>query len=339
MTGTGTMKTRTIGSGVPGGGLAVSAIGLGCMVMPGFYGAGSEEESLATLRRAGDIGMTFLDTSDLYGFGKNEELIARAIAGRRADYVIATKFGNVRDRDGKPAVNGRPEYVRQACDASLKRLGIDVIDLYYQHRVDPAVPIEDTVGAMAGLVAAGKVRFLGLSEAAPDTVRRAHRVHPIAALQSEYSLWTRDDEDDLLPLCAELGIGYVAYSPLGRGMFGGGVTGEESIGEGDRRRSHPRFQGENLKSNLKLLEPVQRIAEARGAGCSAAQVALAWLLAQGGHIVPIPGTRRISHLESNAAAADLDLTANEIAAIDRAVPRGAAKGERYPADAMKLVRG
>lgn len=327
------MKRRKLGTQ----GLEVPAIGLGCMVMPGFYSPGNEEECIATLQRAADIGVNFLDTSDLYGFGKNEELIARAISGRRGDYIIATKFGNVRDAEGKPTVNGRPEYVQQACDASLKRLGVDEVELYYQHRVDPEVPIEETVGAMAKLVEQGKTKYLGLSEAAPETIRRAHAVHPITALQSEYSLWTREDEGDVLPLCAELGIGYVAYSPLGRGIFGGDIKSEDSLSETDRRRDHPRFQGENLKNNLKLVAPVTDIAEARG--CHPAQIAIAWILSRGDQIVPIPGTRRIDHLESNATAADIDLTKDELEKLDDALPTGATVGTRYPAGAMKWLKG
>lgn len=327
-----TMKMRRLGSE----GLEVSAIGLGCMVMPGFYTPGNEDECLATLHRAADIGVNFLDSSDLYGFGKNEEFLGRAITGRRNDFIIATKFGNVRDADGNPDVDGRPDYVFQACDASLKRLGLDEVDLYYQHRVDPKVPIEETVGAMADLVKQGKTKYLGLSEAAPDTIRRAHSVHPITVLQSEYSLWTREDEDDLLPLCAELGIGYVAYSPLGRGIFGGDIKGEESLSETDRRRDHPRFQGENLENNLKLVAPVIKISEAKG--CSPAQIALAWILSRGDQIVPIPGTRRIDHLESNAAAVNIDLTKDELEALDGALPPGAAAGTRYPAGGMKWLK-
>ena len=307
------------------------------MVMPGFYSPGSEEECIATLHHAADIGVNFLDSSDLYGFGKNEELLGRAIKGRRDDYIIATKFGNVRDADGNPDVDGRPEYVFEACDASLQRLGLEEVDLYYQHRVDPKVPIEETVGAMAELVKQGKTRYLGLSEAAPDTLRRAHAVHPITVLQSEYSLWTREDEEDLLPLCAELGIGYVAYSPLGRGIFGGEIKGEESFSETDRRRDHPRFQGENLEKNLKLVAPVTEIAEARE--CHPAQIAIAWLLSRGEHIVPIPGTRRIDHLDSNAAAVDIELSADELATLDIALPAGSTAGTRYPAGAMKMLKG
>jgi aryl-alcohol dehydrogenase-like predicted oxidoreductase len=317
------------------GALEVPAIGLGCMVMPGFYFPGSEEQSLATLARAAEIGCNFLDTSDLYGNGANEKLLARALKGRRDDYIVATKFGNVRRPDGTPDVDGRPEYVTRACDASLARLGIDCIDLYYQHRVDDKVPIEDTVGAMKRLVERGKVRHLGLSEAAPQTIRRAQRVHPIAALQTEYSLWTRDVEAEILPLCRELGIGFVAYSPLGRGVFGGEISGSASLPEGDRRRDHPRFQGGNLETNLALVEPVRRLAQAKGR--TPAQIALAWLLARGPDIVPIPGTRRIEHLEANAAAVDIALSPAEIAQLDAACPPGAAQGTRYPAGQMKRL--
>ena len=323
------MKTRKLGD------LEVSAIGLGCMVMPGFYGPGDEDQSIATLHRAGDMGLNFLDTSDMYGAGKNEELVGRAIAGRRGDYVIGSKFGNIRTADGGTDVDGRPEYVTQACAASLKRLGVDVIDLYYQHRVDPKVPIEETVGAMTRLVEQGKVRHLGLSEAPPEVIRRAHAVHPIAALQTEYSLWTRDAEAELLPLCAELGIGYVSYSPLGRGIFGGAISGADSLAEGDRRRAHPRFQGDNLSANLKLVEPVRDMAATKG--CQPAQLALAWVLSRGDHVVPIPGTRRRDHLEANAAALDIALTDEDLAALDAACPPGATQGTRYPAGAMKAV--
>ena len=325
------MKARRLGSG----GFEVSAIGLGCMVMPGFYFPGNEADSIATLRHAAEIGVTHLDTSDFYGAGKNEELISRAIAGKRDAYTIASKFGNSRTPEGKPTVDGRPEYVVEACDASLRRLGIDTIDLYYQHRHDPDVPIEDTVGAMARLIEAGKVRYLGLCEIDPDIIRRAQATHPITALQMEYSLWTRDAEIELLALCRELGIGFVAYSPLGRGMFGGTISGADSLPEGDRRRDHPRFQDENLAANLKLVEPVREMAAAKG--CQPAHIALAWLLAQGDDIVPIPGTRRTDHLEANAAAVDMELTADEVAALSAAIPRGATAGDRYPAGAMKLV--
>jgi len=323
------MKHRKLGT------LETPAIGLGCMVMPGFYFPGSEEESIATLHRAADLGANFIDTADAYGNGRNEELVGRALKGRRNDYLVATKFGNVWRPEADYDVDGRPEYVAAACEASLKRLGIETIDLYYLHRVDAKVAIEDTVGAMARLVEQGKVRHLGLSEAAPRTIRRAHAVHPIAALQTEYSLWTRDAESEILPLCRELGIGYVAYSPLGRGIFGGAIEGPGSLAEGDRRKAHPRFQAENLHANVALVEPVKRIAAARG--CTPAQVALAWLLAKGDDIVPIPGTRRIDHLEANAAATDVALTAGELAALDAACPPGAARGPRYPASAMEKL--
>ena len=325
------MKSRKLGASD----LDVPVIGLGCMVMPGFYSPGSEADAIATLHRAAEIGVTHLDSSDLYGAGKNEELLGRAIKGKRDSYIIATKFGNVRGPDGKPAINGRPDYVQQACEASLKRLDIDVIDLYYQHRVDTSVAIEETVGAMARLVEQGKVRHLGMSEAAPETLRRGHAAHPIAALQTEYSLWSRDVEAHMLPLTKELGIGFVAYSPLGRGMFGGDVTGAESLADGDRRRDHPRFQGENLKRNLKLLKPVRDLAATRG--CSPAQIALAWLLSRGGHVFAIPGTQRVKHLESNAAVADIQLSAQEIAGLDAAIPPGAAEGTRYPAGQMAVI--
>lgn len=325
------MKKRRLGNSD----LEVSAIGLGCMVMPGFYAPGEKAQSIATIHRAAEIGVTFLDTSDAYGQGKNEELIGRGIAGRRNEYVIGSKFGNIRLPDGKPGADGRPKYVAQACEASLRRLGIDVIDLYYQHRVDLKVPIEDTVGAMARLVERGLVRYLGLSEAAPATVRRAHATHPITALQTEYSLWTRDAEAELMPLCVELGIGYVAYSPLGRGIFGGEVTGPDSLVEGDRRRDHPRFQGANLEHNVKLVEPVRQMASAKR--CAPAQIALAWVLAKGEHIVPIPGTRRQDHLESNAAALDIVLDPDDIALLNEAVPANAAAGTRYPPGGMKQV--
>ena len=326
------MKQRKLGAD----GLDVPAIGLGCMVMPGFYNPGDEAQSIATLHHAADIGVTFIDTSDAYGQGKNEDLVGRGIKGRRDDYIVATKFGNIRDADGKPTVDGRPEYVAEACDKSLGRLGIDVIDLYYQHRVDPSVPIEDTVGAMSRLIEAGKVRHLGLSEAAPETVRRANATHPIAALQTEYSLWTRMAEDEMLGLCKDLNIAYVAYSPLGRGMFGGDITGSDSLADGDRRANHPRFKEENLDSNLKLVEPVRALAAEKG--CTPAQVALAWVLAKGDHIIPIPGTRTHKHLEENAAAADLDLSPDEVDALDAAIPPDATEGERYPPGAMKHLQ-
>jgi len=325
------MKKRKLGA------LEVPAIGFGCMVLPGFYFAGSDEQAIATLRRAADIGVNFLDTADAYGAGKNEELVGRAIKGQRERYIIATKFGNVWKPGLDYDVCGRPDYVAQACDESLKRLGIERIDLYYQHRVDPKVPIEETVGAMARLVEQGKVRYLGLSEASPQTIRRAHKVHPITALQTEYSLWTREAEAEILPLCRELGIGYVAYSPLGRGIFGGEIHGADSLAENDRRKAHPRFQGENLAANVRLAEAVA--AAARRKGCSPAQLALAWLLHRGEDIVPIPGTRRADHLEANAAAADIALSADELATLDAACPIGAARGTRYPAGAMSKLNG
>jgi len=325
------MKTRRLGSSE----LEVPVIGLGCMVMPGFYSPGSEAEAIATLHRAAEIGVNFLDTSDLYGFGKNEQLIARAIAGRRDDYIIASKFGNVKTADGKAAIDGRPAYVQQACEASLQRLQIDVIDLYYQHRVDTTVPIEDTVGAMARLIEQGKVRAIGLSEAAEDTLRRGHATYPIAALQTEYSLWSREVEQHMLPLTAELGIGFVAYSPLGRGIFGGAIDSADSLAEGDRRRDHPRFQGDNLAHNLGVIEPVKALAAAKGR--SPAEIALAWALARGEHVVAIPGTQRIDHLEANAAAAEIVLSADEIAELDAAIPPGAAQGARYPAAHMAAL--
>ena len=325
------MRKRKLGT------LEVPAIGFGCMVLPGFYFAGSEEQAIATLRRAADIGVNFLDTADAYGNGRNEELVGRAIKGRRAHYLIATKFGNVWKPNADYDVDGRPEYVVKACEASLGRLGVETIDLYYQHRVDPRVPIEDTVGAMAKLVAQGKVRHIGLSEAAPQTIRRAHKVHPISALQTEYSLWTRDAEAEILPLCRELGIGYVAYSPLGRGAFGGEIRGAQSLAENDRRKAHPRFQGDNLAANLKLVEAVGALAKQKA--CTPAQLALAWLLAKGEHIVPIPGTRRVDHLEANAAAADIRLSREEVAALEAVCPVGAAQGPRYPAGAMAKLNG
>lgn len=320
------MQTRSLGSQ----GLTVSAEGLGCMGMSEFYGVPDESEAIATIQRALDLGVTFFDTADIYGPFTNEQLVGRALAGHRDEVVIATKFGNVRGADGSwLGVNGRPEYVRQACDASLQRLGVDYIDLYYQHRVDTSTPIEETVGAMAELVAAGKVRFLGLSEAAPQTIRRAHAVHPITALQTEYSLWSRDPELEILPTVRELGIGFVAYSPLGRGFFTGRFRSAEQIAadERDYRRTHPRFQGENFARNLALLQRIEEIA--REKGVKPAQLALAWVLHQGQDIVPIPGTKHPQYLEENVAAAEIELSAEDLERIDAAAPHGAAAGERY----------
>jgi aryl-alcohol dehydrogenase-like predicted oxidoreductase len=312
-----------------GQGLEVSAIGLGCMGMSEFYGARDEEEALTTLARALDLGVTFLDTADMYGPFTNEKLVGRAIRDRRDEVVLATKFGNVRGEQGERlGIRGDADYVRQACDASLERLGVEHIDLYYQHRVDRETPIEETVGAMAELVEAGKVRHLGLSEASAETIRRAHAVHPITALQSEYSLWTRDPEDEIFPTIRELGIGFVAYSPLGRGFLSGRITSVDDLDPDDFRRSNPRFQGENFGRNLELVERVREIAEEKGATPS--QLALAWVLAQGEDIVPIPGTKRVRYLEENAAAAGVELTDDELARIEAAFPKGATAGERYP---------
>ncbi len=308
-------------------GLRVGRQGLGCMGMSEFYGAGDDTESIATIHRALDLGVTLLDTADMYGPFTNEQLVGRAIAGRRDEVVLATKFGNVRDPENpaKRSINGRPEYVRQACDASLARLGVDHIDLYYQHRVDRDTPIEDTVGAMAELVAAGKVRYLGLSEAAAATIRRAHAVHPISALQTEYSIWTRDPEAEILPTTRELGIGFVPYSPLGRGFLTGAVRSVDQLEEGDFRRFNPRFQGDNLEANIRIVEVVDRVAKAVGA--TPAQVALAWIYAQGDDLVPIPGTKRRTYLEENVGALDVKLSAEQLAELDGV---GTASGDRYP---------
>jgi aryl-alcohol dehydrogenase-like predicted oxidoreductase len=307
------------------------------MGMSEFYGDGDEAESIATIQRALDLGCTFLDTADMYGPYKNEELVGRAIKGRRKEVVLATKFGIVRDpvNNMVRSISGKPDYVRQACDASLKRLGVDVIDLYYQHRVDPGTPIEETVGALAELVRAGKVRYLGLSEAGVETLRRAHTIHPIAALQSEYSLWSRDPEDGVLACCRELGIGFVAYSPLGRGFLSGEIKRFDDLAANDYRRFSPRFQGDNFAKNLALVERIKQIAAAKR--CTPSQLALAWALAQGDDIVPIPGTKRRKYLEENLAAADLALSAAELARIDEVSPKGAAAGQRYPEAMMQFV--
>ncbi len=325
------MKTRTLGQG-----LVVSAEGLGCMGMSQSYGPADETESIATIHRALDLGVSFLDTADMYGPFVNEQLVGRAIGRRRDEVVLATKFGNERRADGTFAgVNGHPDYVRTACDASLERLGVDVIDLYYQHRVDTTVAVEETWGAMSELVTAGKVRHLGISEAAPATIRRAHRVHPVTALQSEYSLFTRDPEDQILATVRELGIGFVAYSPLGRGFLSGTITSPDQFSAGDFRRFSPRFQPENFDRNLAVVDKVAELAEK--AGVTPSQLALAWVLAQGSDIVPIPGTKRRTFLEENVAALDVELTAGDLAAIEDVAPKGVTTGDRYPAEHMARV--
>jgi aryl-alcohol dehydrogenase-like predicted oxidoreductase len=319
------MQKRRLGNE----GLEVSAQGLGCMGMSEFYGSADEGEAIATIQRALDLGISFLDTADMYGPFTNEKLVGRAIAGRRDEVVLATKFGNERGEDGSfLGINGKPDYVRAACDASLERLGVEHIDLYYQHRVDKTVPIEETVGAMAELVVQGKVRHLGLSEASPETIRRAHAVHPISALQTEYSLWTRDPEDAVLPTVRELGIGFVAYSPLGRGFLSGAITKPDDLAEDDFRRRNPRFQRENFDKNLELVDRVREIAAEKDV--TPGQLALAWLLHRGDDIVPIPGTKRRRYLEENAAASEIELTQDDLARIDEAAPAGATAGARYP---------
>jgi len=317
------MKQRNLGS------LRVSSIGLGCMGMSEFYGSHDDAQSIDTIRRALDLGVNFLDTADMYGPFTNEQLVGRAIRGRRDEVVVATKFGNERNPDGSwVGINGRPAYVRAACDGSLQRLGVDHIDLYYQRRVDAKTPIEDTVGSMADLVRAGKVRHIGLSEAAPRTIRRAHAVHPITALQTEYSLWSREPEEEILPTTRDLGIGFVAYSPIGRGFLSGRIKSVDDLERDDYRRSNPRFQGANFQRNLDLVARIEELA--REKGVTPAQLAIAWVLAQGGEIVPIPGSRRAEHLEENAAAVDIILSEDDLARIGAAAPVGAAEGDRYP---------
>lgn len=327
------MNYRTLGNSD----LKVSVIGLGCMGMSEFYGTTDEQQSIATIHRALDLGINFLDTADMYGVGHNEKLVGKAIKERRDEVVLATKFGNMRGDDGSfLGVNGKPEYVRKSCEASLRRLGVDTIDLYYQHRVDPDTPIEDTVGAMAELVEEGKVRYLGLSEASADTIRRANEVHPITALQTEYSLFTRDVEERILPACRELGISFVAYSPLGRGILTGKIKKAGDLEENDyRRKYNPRFKGENFEKNLELVRYIEELAERKG--CTPAQLALAWLLARGDDIVPIPGTKHAEYVEENAAAAKIELSGEEISKIDEIIPPSVTAGARYPEGGMRSI--
>ena len=326
------MKTRKLGRNGP----ELSAVGLGCMGMSAFYGGRDGDESVRTLHRAVELGVTFFDSADAYANGANEELVGRELKGVRDRVFIATKFANTWGPDGKrTGISGKPDYVRSACDASLKRLGVDVIDLYYQHRVDPNTPIEDTVGAMAGLVQAGKVRYLGLSEASPATIRRAHAVHPITALQTEYSLWSRDPEDEILPLLRELGIGFVPYSPLGRGFLTGQIKSVDDLDPDDWRRTSPRFQGTAFAANLDLVSKIGAVAAAKE--CTPGQLALAWVLAQGDNIIPIPGTKKVRYLEENVQAADIVLTQEELAAIEQALPVGAAVGDRYAPEGMRAL--
>ena len=325
------MEMRALGKS----GIKVSAIGLGLMSMSGIYGNANDDESIRVIHHALDKGINFLDSSDMYGWGHNETLLGKALKGRREGVIVGTKFGQTKDADGKQGVNGKPEYVMQACEASLKRLGIDVIDLYYQHRVDTNTPIEDTVGAMKRLIEQGKVRALGLSEAAPETIRRAHKVHPIAAVQNEYSLMYRREGEETLKACRELGIALVAYAPLGRSMLTGSVKGKADLPEGDRRLAHPRFQPEHLDANVKIVKRLEEIAEQKK--CTPAQLVLAWLLAQGKDVIPIPGTKRKQRVEENLAALDIRLSSGDIEKISAIAPVGAASGSRYPADGMKKV--